>query len=65
MFSGPDTSQIAMNSAFSTSQRVEPARKAVAAHPKCGWIGFDSKLHQQMEGNTGRPKSEHWAPVNC
>ncbi len=65
LFFNPGTDSPSMNTSLSLSQRIALAEKAVAAHPKCEWVGFDPAFHKSLAGNTGRPKSELWAPVRC
>lgn len=65
LFFNPGTDKPSMNTSLALSQRITLAEKAVAAHPKCQWVGFDPAFHKSLAGNTGSPKSELWAPVKC
>ncbi|WP_143076304.1 hypothetical protein [Roseovarius lutimaris] len=65
LFFEKNTNSPAMNTSLSIPQRVALAEKAVSAHPKCEWVGYDSAFHKSLAGNTGRPKSELWVPVKC
>jgi hypothetical protein len=65
LFFNPGTDKPSMNTSLALSQRIALAEKAVAAHPKCEWVGFDPAFHKSLAGNTGSPKSELWVPVKC